>query len=78
MGDPVARTHARPLGACALAGTGLVGLGALLSVIVADPPGALFAVVAFLILGASVLVERWLFFTEAEHVETPFCGASRA
>jgi len=78
MGYRVARHHAKRLRAYVLAGMGLAGLGALLSVILPGVPGAFFAVVAPLILGASVLVERWLFFAEAEHVVTLFYGAARA
>ena len=76
MGYRVARTHARRLRLIALAA---VALGVVCAVL-ADmgSAGLLFALVAPVATGIGVLVERWLFFAEAEHVVGLYYGAERA
>lgn len=79
MGFQVARKHAQKLRRIAL----LAGFFApLVLTLVALPlgglPGGLLAVLALGSAMAGVLVERWLFFAEAQHVVTLYYGASEA
>jgi sulfite dehydrogenase (quinone) subunit SoeC len=79
MGYRVARRHADKLRLITL-GAGFLGPAALL-LLAASLPGAtglVAAVVAVMGLGLGVLVERWLFFAEAQHVVTLYYGADRA
>ena len=79
MGFAVARKHAVALRWMTL-GAGFLAPAALLWLAIALPPGpALFAtLVAVVGVSVGVLVERWLFFAEAQHVVTLYYGAERA
>jgi DMSO reductase anchor subunit len=79
MGYVVARKHARSLRLLAT-GVGFLAPAALLLLASQLPAGAgLFAVaIATLGVGLGVIVERWLFFAEAQHVVTLFYGAENA
>lgn len=79
MGFRVARRHARRLRRFAL----LAGFAAplvltLLALALGGPAGVVFAVVALGGAMAGTLVERWLFFAEAQHVATLYYGAGEA
>ena len=79
MGFRVARKHAAQLRRIALVFAFLLPL---LAVVIALASGGLFATLALLhaVVFASfgLLVERWLFFAEAEHVVTLYYGAEAA
>ena len=80
MGYQVARTHALKLRRIAV----IVGIVVpLVLVLVATPlGGGIFAGLAFVLATAAaalgLVIERWLFFAEAEHVVTLYYGAERA
>ncbi len=79
MGFVVARRHARKLRRIAL-GVGFVLPIALLasSLVAGVWLGAIAALAACVAMLAGLLVERWLFFAEAQHVVTLYYGAERA
>jgi DMSO reductase anchor subunit len=79
MGFAVARKHARTLRSIALA-AGFI-IPALLLLLAGSMPvaGAIVATVAATLgVGVGVVVERWLFFAEAQHVVTLYYGAEAA
>jgi DMSO reductase anchor subunit len=79
MGYAVARNHATRLRRIALAAAFALPVLLLLASLMLGPPGAAAAaVVATLAMAAGLLVERWLFFAEAEHVVTVFYGRDAA
>ncbi len=75
MGFVVARKHAEKLRRIVMT---LLVLAILVSAL--TPPGLAipFSAVAFLLSAAAALVERWLFFAEAQHVVSLFYGTERA
>ena len=79
MGFKVARKHARKLrGMFVISGLGFTGAALLLAL---SGIGALTMtglIVAVVTMGYAVIVERWLFFAEAQHVVTLFYGAENA
>lgn len=78
MGYVVARRHADKLRMLTLALAFAVPIIALLLILAAPSMAAAFAIVAALSMLAGLLIERWLFFAEAQHVVTLFYGAARA
>ena len=79
MGFKVARKHAdklRRLSAYLMFLVPIVCL--LLLMIVSTYTAPLFALVGVLAMGTGVVIERWLFFAEAEHVSMLFYGADAA
>ena len=78
MGYRVARRHAAKLRRYVLAAAFLAAALVLASGITSGPPAVVFAVLATLVAAFAVLVERWLFFAEAQHVSTLYYGASAA
>lgn len=78
MGYRVARRHAAKLRRYVLAAAFLAAALVLASGITSGPPAVIFAVFATLTAAFAVLVERWLFFAEAQHVSTLYYGASTA
>ncbi len=78
MGYRVARRHAKKLRLLAF-GVGFLAPAVLLLLALSLPRAASVVAVALAVLGAGlgVLVERWLFFAEAEHVVTLYYGAER-
>jgi len=78
MGFRVARKHAEKLRRLALL-LGLAVPGAVILIAGFLPSGALrplLLVIATAALAAAVLVERWLFFSEAKHTQSLYYGAS--
>ena len=76
MGFTVARKHARKLRRMVMI---LLALTILICVL--TPSGLwaiLFSVLAFILSAAAAVVERWLFFAEAQHVVSLYYGAERA
>jgi DMSO reductase anchor subunit len=79
MGFAVARRHAVMLRKIALTSGFVVPLVALLATLRGGPLAMLCgALVAALATGAGLMVERWLFFAEAEHVAMLFYGRGAA
>ncbi|KUO58652.1 MAG: hypothetical protein APF80_08905, partial [Alphaproteobacteria bacterium BRH_c36] len=79
MGFKVARKHAdklRRLSAYLMFLVPTVCL--LLLLMVSSYTAPLFALVAVIAMGGGVVIERWLFFAEAEHVSMLFYGAAAA
>jgi DMSO reductase anchor subunit len=78
MGYRVARRHAKKLRLIALL-VGFLGPAALLLLALSLPQSAAVVAIALAVVGAGigVMVERWLFFAEAEHVVTLYYGAER-
>lgn len=79
MGYEVARKHALKLRQIAL----LLAFGApllllLISLLLAPGAAILWLTLATLAMAAGLVIERWLFFAEAQHVVTLFYGAERA
>jgi DMSO reductase anchor subunit len=75
MGYAVARRHATRLRRYCLALLLAAAIAALLTLAVAPFP---FAAIAAFAAFAAALIERWLFFAEAQHVVTLYYGAARA
>jgi DMSO reductase anchor subunit len=75
MGYAVARKHALKLRRVVLA---LLNLAAFASALTIIAVPFLFAVIATLAALAAAMVERWLFFAEAQHVSGLYYGAARA
>jgi DMSO reductase anchor subunit len=79
MGYAIARKHAKKLRDLALGAGFALPVLVLLASIPAGRGFALFAAVAATIATAfGVILERWLFFAEAQHVVTIYYGADRA
>ncbi len=79
MGYQVARKHALKLRRIALLLAFVVPVLAMLAALLLASGGAAFAaVLGVLSMTAGLVVERWLFFAEAQHVVTLFYGAERA
>lgn len=78
MGYGVARKHADKLRLIALALAFGVPILLLLASLALPGGAALFAGLAVIAAGIGLLVERWLFFAEAQHVVTLFYGATAA
>lgn len=79
MGFQIARKHAQKLRSITwvtLFAVPLVATG--LSLAVAGAPATLLALVGVLSAALGIIVERWLFFAEAQHVVTLYYGASSA
>ncbi len=77
MGFVVARKHAEKLRRIVMA---LLVLAILLTAITIIIPqlALLFSIVALLLSAGAAIVERWLFFAEAQHVVSLYYGAERA
>lgn len=76
MGYEVARKHAERLRRLVeIFGFALALVALLLSAISGPAAAVLFAAVAVLSIGFGVVVERWLFFAEAQHIVTLYYGA---
>jgi DMSO reductase anchor subunit len=79
MGYSVARKHAKKLRDLTLGlGFALPVVLLLLSIPAGPGFGVLAAVAATIATATGVLIERWLFFAEAQHVVTVYYGADRA
>lgn len=79
MGYRIARKHAGRLRRVALvAGFALPAVLTALAVLLPPAAAVSTAVLATLLVGVGLAVERWLFFAEAKHVVTLYYGASRA
>ncbi len=78
MGYEVARKHALKLRRIAVLLAFGLPLLALLSLLLAPGAALLWMAIATLAMSAGLLVERWLFFAEAQHVVTLYYGAERA
>lgn len=78
MGYRVARKHAGRLRTTVLAGLALAGLFTLPSLFGAGLLATLAAGLAAAAALTAALIERWLFFAEAQHVVTLYYGAVRA
>lgn len=79
MGYQIGRKHAKKLRRIAVILTFLVpGLLSLLMLMTGAQLGLLLALVAVVSAGIGVLVERWLFFAEAEHVVMLYYGKETA
>lgn len=78
MGYKIGRKHAARLRKLSLVGGCVAALLCALSVVL---PGALATLVVLLatgLIGAAVVIERWLFFAEAQHVVTLYYGEASA
>lgn len=78
MGYQVARRHAGRLRQLTLLGLALSLLFVIVGWFLSGVATGLFAAVAALLLFAASLVQRWLFFAQAEHIVTLYFGATRA
>lgn len=79
MGYKVARSHAEKLRSiCLLAGFGTAILMLVFSMFITDWAVLTALVLSVMAVGFGVLVERWLFFAEAQHIVTLFYGAEKA
>jgi DMSO reductase anchor subunit len=79
MGFRVARKHAVRLRRLCMLSAFVVPIAALLAALAGGRGGALAgALVAVLSMGAGLLIERWLFFAEAEHVSMLYYGRDAA
>jgi len=79
MGYQVARKHAQKLRSLAVLFTFFIPSGAIVLILAAGPFLALvFASVAAVSMAVGLLIERWLFFAEAEHVSMLFYGRGAA
>lgn len=79
MGYKVARKHAQKLRMlCLLAGLGVCLAACVLALLVPGAGATVLLLIASLAAGFAVVVERWLFFAEAQHVVTLFYGATHA
>ncbi len=78
MGYRVARKHAEKLRSLVLAALALAGLCTVPSFFGAGVLATFAAGIAAALALTAALVERWLFFAEAQHVVTLFYGAQRA
>ncbi len=79
MGYQVARSHALRLRRLTLLLGFLVpGAATALTLIPDTGPGIVWALAAFLSVTVGVVIERWLFFAEAQHVVTVYYGADAA
>lgn len=74
MGYVVARKHAEKLRLMVLCGLGLSIMASLLTL--ASP--IIFAIIAAILSFAAAIVERWLFFAEAQHVVSLYYGTKAA
>jgi len=75
MGYAVARRHAQRLRGIVV---GLLAVSVLLSLLTLVLLPALFAVLAAIAAFASAVIQRWLFFAEAQHVVSLYYGAQKA
>ena len=75
MGFAVARKHAARLRQLALVCGAVTALAALIAAISPGLAAAVAAAVAVIAMGLGVVIERWLFFAEAQHAVTLFYGA---
>jgi DMSO reductase anchor subunit len=78
MGHRVARAHSARLRRLALGGLGVAAAAAALAALAPAWLAGLLGLVAALVALAAALVERWLFFADAQHVVTLYYGAARA
>lgn len=78
MGYRVARKHADKLRLIALLLAFLLPAALLMLTLLLPVVSALLALAAVISAMAGLMVERWLFFAEAQHVVTLYYGASRA
>ena len=78
MGYQVARRHAARLRRYVLAAAFLAAALVLASGITSGPLAVILAFLAMIGTAFAVLVERWLFFAEAQHVSTLYYGAPAA
>ena len=79
MGFKVARKHARKLRTlCLLAGFVACLAACLLSLLLSGAGATVLLVIAAVAAAFAVVVERWLFFAEAQHVVNLFYGATHA
>lgn len=79
MGYRVARQHAAKLRRLVqLVGFGVPILALALTTLLADPLPLLLTVAGVLALAFGIVVERWLFFAEAQHVVTLYYGSEAA
>lgn len=79
MGYQIGRKHAQKLRRIAVILTFVVpGLLSILMLLVGQIAGLLFALLAVISAAVGVLVERWLFFAEAEHVSMLYYGREAA
>lgn len=78
MGYVVGRRHADKLRLIAIAAGFAIPAVALLLILPAPSLAGVWTVIATLSMALGLLVERWLFFAEAQHVATLYYGASRA
>ena len=78
MGYQVARRHAARLRSLALLGLGLSLLFVIASALLQGLPAAFCALLAAFLFIAASLVQRWLFFAQAQHIVTLYYGAESA
>lgn len=78
MGYQVARRHAARLRRLTVLGIALSLLFVIVSALLSGLPAALSALLAALLLFTASLVQRWLFFAQAEHIVNLYYGAQRA
>lgn len=78
MGYRVARRHAGKLRRLVMLALGLALLAVLVSALLPGPVATLLALAAVGATLFAAVMERWLFFAEAQHVVTLFYGAKRA
>lgn len=79
MGYQIGRKHAERLRRISVLATFIVpGLLSVLVLVAGAPFGLLLALLAVISAGIGVLVERWLFFAEAEHVAMLYYGRDAA
>lgn len=78
MGYRVARRHALRLRLLVVVGLGFASAAALWTIWLSGPAAAAMAWASVAAAGLGTLIERWLFFAEAEHVSSLYYGASRA
>jgi DMSO reductase anchor subunit len=79
MGYQIGRKHAQKLRRISVLATFIIpGLLSVLVLVAGAPFGLLLALLAVISAGIGVLVERWLFFAEAEHVAMLYYGRDAA
>jgi DMSO reductase anchor subunit len=78
MGYKVARQHALKLRQYVLAALCMAAATTLASTLVSGGLSAALAATSIACAGLGVLIERWLFFAEAQHVSTLYYGTPRA
>ena len=77
MGYAIARRHAVRLRSYVISGLLFAGAGTLLSTLLPSAAGSVLAGLAAAVALGAAVIERWLFFAEAQHASMLYYGAAR-